>query len=117
MADTANFQNADMEKIAAASHRQLIDYLEDLLIRQIERIRQYDLDNALSLAEEANECAEALGQNKILDQPEYSDDRFRIKQLYKDIELIISAERQEVADKLKQIRKGIKALGIYGENK
>ncbi len=41
---------------------------------------------------------------------------WRIKKLYKDIGLIIASEREEVNQKLKLIRKGIKALDLYGKN-
>jgi len=104
------------EELAANSYRQMIDYLEDLLKRQIEKLRKYDLDSAIVLAEEANNIAMTLGQASILDQPEYSDDKWRIQKLYKDLGLIIAAERQEVAVKLQAIRKGMRALGVYGDS-
>jgi hypothetical protein len=70
----------------------------------------------MSLAEEANDMAASIGREKILERPDYADERWRIKKLYKDICLILASERQEVAEKLQQIRKGIKALGVYGDN-
>jgi hypothetical protein len=106
----------DKEALEEEGYRQMAAYLETLLTRQIERIRKYDLDTALELGEEANKLAYELGKSDILKRPEYSDEKFRIQRLYKEIGLIISSERQEVADKLKQIRKGIKALELYGEN-
>ncbi len=106
----------DSDAIADTSYKQIVDYLEDILVRQLEKIRNYDLDGAMVLAEEANELAATIGKEKVLDKPEFVDERWRIKKLYKDIGLIIASEREEVNQKLKLIRKGIKALGLYGKN-
>ncbi|MBN1124167.1 MAG: hypothetical protein JXA82_04105 [Sedimentisphaerales bacterium] len=102
----------DVENLAAASFTQMIDYLENLLIRQLEKIRKYDLDAAVVLAEEANTVAMTLAREKVLDQPAYLEHRRRIQKLYRDISLVLSAERAEVAQKLSAIRKGIKVLGM-----
>lgn len=106
----------DNKSLAENSFRQMVDYLENILTRQLERLRNYDLDGALALAEEANDLAASIGREKILERPDYADERWRIKKLYKDLSLIVASERQEVAEKLQQIRKGIKALGVYGDN-
>ena len=116
MQDDTNVSTMDTDDLAQNSYRQMVDYLENILIRQLERVRNYDLDGAMKLAEEVNSMAETIGREKILDRPEFADELWRIQRLYKDLGLIISSERQEVAGKLKQIRKGIKALGIYNDN-
>ncbi|MHC5059877.1 MAG: hypothetical protein ACYTFK_02165 [Planctomycetota bacterium] len=106
----------DNKTLAENSFKQMVDYLENILTRQLERVRNYDLDGAMSLAEEANDLAATVGREKILERPDYADERWRIKKLYKDICLILASERHEVSEKLQQIRKGLKALGVYGEN-
>ncbi len=106
----------DNKSLAENSFRQMVDYLENILTRQLEKVRNYDLDGALAMAEEANDLAASIGREKILERPDYADERWRIKKLYKDLSLIVASERQEVAEKLQQIRKGIKALGVYGDN-
>jgi hypothetical protein len=113
MAETMETQNTNMA--TEESCRQMVDFLEELLTRQIERLRRYDLDGAMELAEEATGLANAISQQELLKRPEYADERFRIERLYKDLELIIASERQEVGDKLKQIRQCIRTLGAYGE--
>ncbi len=109
-------QVIDNEALEEEGYRQMTAYLETILTRQIERIRKYDLDTALELGEEANKLAYELGKSKILKKPEYADEKFRIHRLYKEIGLIISSERAEVGEKLKQVRQGIKALELYGDN-
>ena len=116
MVDQTTPNTVDSDDIAATSYKQMVDYLEETLVRQLEKIRNYDLDGALLLAEEANELAMNIGSEGLLDNPEFTDERWRIKKLYKDIGLIIASEREEVSEKLKLIRKGIKALGFYGNN-
>jgi hypothetical protein len=93
--------------------REMVDYLEYLLNRQVEKLRNYDLDKAIVLAEEAAGIAENLGQSHILDQPEFYDQRGRIQRLYRQINLTVASERQEVGEKLKTIRHCLKALGAY----
>jgi len=116
MNDGTVLDTVDSGKLAENSYRQMVDYLENILMRQLERVRRYDLDGAMVLATEANDLAASIGREKILERPGYADERRRIKKLYKDLCLIIASERQEVGTKLKQIRKGIKALGVYGDN-
>ncbi len=116
MEDTLNMNTADADALAHDGYRQMVDYLENILTRQLERVRNYDLDNAMLLAEEANNLAVALAQAKTLDTPEFADERWRITKLYKDIGLIIAAERQEVSEKLGAIRKGIRTLGLYADS-
>ena len=106
----------DNAAVAESSLKQMADYLENILVRQLERLRKYDLDGAVVLAEEANEIADVLGRDGMLKRPEHREQRQRMERLYKDISLIIASEREEVSDKLKVIRKGIKTLGVYGDN-
>jgi len=106
----------DNKALAENSFRQMTDYLENLLTRQLEKVRNYDLDGAMALAQEANNMAMNIGREKILDRPEFADERRRIHKLYKELGLIIASEREDVADKLRQIRKGMQALETYGDN-
>ena len=116
MSESTISSTVECDVLAANSYQQMIDYLENILTRQLEKVRNYDLDGAMSLAEEANSLAESIGREKVLDEAEFKDDRWRLERLYKDLCLVIAAEREEVGDKLRQIRQGIKALGIYGSN-
>ncbi len=93
--------------------REMADYLEYLLNRQMEKLRQYDLDKAIVLAEESAGIAEQLGRTRLLDEPNMRDQRGRIQKLYQQISLTIATERQEVGDKLKAIRDSLKVLGAY----
>jgi len=116
MSEGPVLDKVDNKSLAENSFKQMVDYLENILTRQLARVRNYDLDGAMALATEANGLAASIGREKILERPDYADQHRRIKKLYKDLCLIIASEQQEVGAKLKQIRKGIKALGVYGDN-
>ena len=116
MEETMDLNEIDTGQLADTGYRQMVSYLENILSRQIEKLRHYDLDGAMALAEDANRLAAVIGGEGVLQKPEFKDERWRIERLYKDLNLIIASERQEVQDKLRQIRQGIKTLGIYKEN-
>jgi hypothetical protein len=88
-------------------------YMEELLSRQIERLKNYDLDAAIRCAEESEKVSAELIRSGILEQPENTEIKERIQSLYRQLCLIIASQRQEVADKLEQIRSGLKTLGTY----
>ncbi|NLW83473.1 MAG: hypothetical protein GXY41_03565 [Phycisphaerae bacterium] len=88
-------------------------YLEELLGRQIERLKTYDLDAAVAMAEESEPVAAELMRTEYLKQPENSETKARIRSLYRELTLIIASQRQDVSDKLDQIRDGLKTLGTY----
>ena len=106
----------DTEEIAEASQSQAVDYLENLLTRQMEKLKKYDLDGAMGLGEQTAQIAANVAREGLLDKPEFAEQNRRIRALYKDIGLIIASEREEVADKLRQIRRGLRALGFYKKN-
>ena len=104
------------EAPAEIDGREMVDYLEYLLHRQVEKLRQYDLDKAMVLAEESAGIAEQITQSRLLDEPDMRDQRIRIQKLYQQVSLTIASERQEVGDKLNTIRNCLKALGAYSSS-
>jgi NH3-dependent NAD+ synthetase len=101
------------ENQSTTDYHAMAEYLEHLLTRQTDRLRSYDIDGACAVADETTRVAEELTQRQILNQPQFAEHRRRLQQQYKDICLIISDQREEVAGKLQQIRKSITALSGY----
>jgi DNA repair ATPase RecN len=101
------------ENKPAMDYRTMAEYLEHLLSCQTDRIRSYDIDGACAIADEAAPLANELSNRRILDQPEFAQHRQKLQQQYKQLCLMIADQRQEVADKLKQIHQGLRALGSY----
>lgn len=90
-------------------------YMEELLTRQIDRLKNYDLDAAIRYAEESEQVSAELTGSGILEQPENAAIKDRIQSLYRELCLVIASQRQEVSDKLSQIRNGLRTLGTYSE--
>ncbi len=101
----------DTSALAEDSDRQMVEHLEDLLTQHLEKLRDYDLEGAMPLAEEANRLALEIGNMGLLDKAEFADARTRVDKLYAEIGLVITKERQEVAEKLKEIHDGLETLG------
>ena len=95
---------------------QMASYVEELLAKQIGRLKQYDLDAAMRLAQETQPFADKLSQGRELNRPGLEAQRDRVQGLYKELCLVIASQRQEVSDKLGQIRTGLKTLGTYAGN-
>lgn len=91
----------------------MTDFLENMLMRQADKLRSYDLDGASVISEETTVIAEELARLGVLDRPDFADRKRRLEHIYKNICLIIADQRQEVSDKMTQIRQGLKAVGGY----
>jgi len=88
-------------------------YMEELLTRQIDCLKNYDLDAAIRYAEESEQASAELTRSGILELPENAAIKDRIQSLYRELCLIIASQRQDVSDKLSQIRNGLRTLGTY----
>ncbi len=110
MSTTLNTKT-DTSALAEDGDRRMVEHLEDILMQHLEKLRDYDLDGAMPLAEEANELALKMGNMGLLDKAEFADERTRIDKLYTEIGLVITKERQEVSEKLKEIHDGLETLG------
>lgn len=98
---------------STTDYQAMVDYLEHLLMRQTDRLRAYDIDGACAVADQTKPLAEELTKRRILSQPQFVEQRKRLQQQYREICLIIADQRREVADKLHQIRQGLRVLGSY----
>ncbi|MHC4881108.1 MAG: hypothetical protein ACYTEN_03005 [Planctomycetota bacterium] len=105
--------NTTANALTDETARQMTAYLEELMDRQIQKLRQYDLEAAMKIAEESQQLSEQITQNAVLSRPGFEQQRDRIQKLYRELCLTIASQRQEVQDKLGQIRTGLKTLGKY----
>ena len=101
------------EQVSQQQADQITLYLEELLSLQIHKLKQYDLDGAMKMADQSQEISSMVTTQKLLDMPGLEERRSRIEGLYKELCLILASQRQEVGDKLTQIRTGLKTLGKY----
>lgn len=106
-------KNSNRVQVTDENAQQLTAYLEDLLARQIARLKQYDIDGAMELGEESEQLSQTIARSGVLRRPEFTEQSDRIEDLYRELCLQIASQRQEVSDKLEQIRTGIRTLGAY----
>ena len=87
-----------------------------MLNKQMEKVRVYDLQIAEGIGEEITAIARYVAKEGILEKPEFSDRRPRIEKLYKELGISITVQRDEVGEKIKQVRKAKKTLQAYANS-
>lgn len=105
--------NTIADALTDETARQMTAYLADLMDRQIQKLRQYDLEAAMRIAEESQPLSEQIIEASVLSRPGFEQERDQIQRLYKELCLTIASQRQEVSDRLGQIRTGLRTLEAY----
>jgi len=65
------------------------------------------------LGRQADSLVEKITQAEILKRPEFKSQRKKLKKLYDDLHLALSAQRADTALKLSQVRRGRKIVETY----
>ncbi|MHC4987149.1 MAG: hypothetical protein ACYTFX_01455 [Planctomycetota bacterium] len=81
--------NTTANALTDETARQMTAYLEELMDRQIQKLRQYDLEAAMKIAEESQQLSEQITQNAVLSRPGFEQQRDRIQKLYRELCLTI----------------------------
>ena len=94
----------------------LLDELQGLLEKQIELAR-HDNISGLEAVNSQTEClVEKITQAGTLTCPEFQNRREQLQKLYKQLHLILTANKADTAEKLSRIRKGKKMLAAYSRS-
>lgn len=93
-----------------------LDELQELLTRQLECVRQGNLTAAEEICRQTEQCVRAIAANRGLDDAHLEMRRRRIESTYKELCLILGAQRAETSDLLSVIRRGRKVLRAYGNH-
>ncbi len=112
----ASNTKAETDTLAENSDRRMVEQLENTLTEHLEKLRDYDIDAAMPLAEEASRLSQDIAGAGLFDRAEFNDERRRIDDLYAEVALVITGKRQEVSDKLEEVREGIETLSATAEN-
>ncbi len=115
MTEALNTQT-ETDTLDENSDRLMVEQLENTLAEHLEKLRDYDIDSAMPLAEEASRLSLEIGAAGLFDRAEFDDERKRVDELYAEIGLVITGKRQEVSDKLEEIREGIETLSASADN-
>ena len=91
----------------------LLDNLQSLLEKQIEMARKGNFRRVETLTEQADSVVEKIVKTKILDQPEFDNQRKYMVKLYERLQLILAAGKDSVGKQLKQVTNVRKTLHAY----
>ena len=94
----------------------LVDDLQGLLEKQIEMARRGNLRRVEALAEQADSVISKIAQVKTPEQPDLIRQRQRLTELYKQLELMLSANKDNIARQLRQTKGIRKTLQAYRNN-
>ncbi|OHB57850.1 MAG: hypothetical protein A2173_07160 [Planctomycetes bacterium RBG_13_44_8b] len=96
----------------------LLNKLQNLLEMQIKLAHQGNATNKDSelLNEKAGEFVEKIVEDRILELPEFQNQREHLYRLYQQLSLIIADQKDDTAKKLNQIRKTRKTVAAYRSN-
>jgi hypothetical protein len=92
---------------------QLLKDLTGILERQIELVRHDDIAGVDGLIGCGEQLALKITAAGLLDRPQYEEWRDRLTGLYRELQLMLSTQKEAVAGQLRSINKGQKTLAVY----
>ncbi len=99
-------------------HISMLDELQALLEKQLELAHQGNSagEQIEVLGRHADCLVKKIAKEKILERPEFENQKKKLKKLYEDLQLAISAQKAETSQKLSHIRSGKKIVETYRSN-
>jgi hypothetical protein len=91
----------------------LLEDLAAVLEKQIELTCHGYLEESENMIGQSEHIAVQITAAGLLDKPQYHGWRRRLTELYKDMELVLSTQKQAVTEQLSSIDKGKKTLAVY----
>lgn len=93
-----------------------VDRLHGLLARQLELIRQGNVVAAEALCEQTDPLVRVIADADAFRGAEGEDRRRLVEQLYRELCLMLTAQRKETSDSLQAVRRGKRMLRTYGNH-
>ena len=96
----------------------MLDELQNLLEQQLELCRQGNSagEQIEVLGRQADFLVKEITQTGILERPEFESQKKKLKKLYEDLHLALTAQKADTAEKLSQVRRGRKIVETYRAN-
>jgi hypothetical protein len=97
----------------------ILDELQDLLAQQLKLAHQGNPagEKIEALCRQADCLVKEIKQAGMLDRPEFENQKNKLNKLYKNLHLALTAQREDTAEKLSQVRRGRKIVETYRGNK
>ena len=93
-----------------------LDVLENLLESQIELAQQGNIGDVELLRKQADSLVEKITQEDFLESPEFQNRREKLKKLYGNLCLALTAAKADTSAKINQVGKGRKTIKTYRSN-
>jgi hypothetical protein len=100
----------------AADEKELLEELANCLEEQIALARRGNLAAMLQMAVRCEPLVAQIARTGLLEKPEYKTNRNHLAKLYRDLQLLLSAQQGAVAEQIKSVHKGKKTLAAYRGN-
>jgi len=94
----------------------LLDGLQSLLEKQIELARRSNFRKVEALAEQAGSIIGEIVRTKVLEQAEFRQQGKHLAKLYRQLTLMLAAEKEHLSGQLQRVSKGKKILEAYRNN-
>ncbi len=94
----------------------LFEELQRLLSEQHNLARQGKLRRVQALCERTGSLVEELSRSGVLESDEFAAQRRQLADLYENLRLTLSDQRDQTAKELGRIRKGRKTIGAYRDS-
>ncbi len=94
----------------------MLDRLHELLQRQLTLVRQDQLAAAVALFEETDRCVRHIVDARGLDGRGATEQWQDIERLYRELSLVLTAQRTEVSAALDATQRGRSMLKAYGSH-
>jgi hypothetical protein len=95
---------------------QLLKELGNLLDRQVELARRGSFGQLERLVGRCEPLVVKIKAAGLLERPDYKAQSRRVVKLYHDLQLMLSTQKNAVAEQLKSIRRGKRTLAAYRGN-
>ncbi len=104
--------------VIAKEQTHQIEQLQHLLTMQTEIFKQGDATgkHIEALCEQTNLLVSSISQKGTLKLKLFAKQREHLRKLYEQLQLAITAQKQETERQLNTIRKGTKMIGTYRSN-
>jgi hypothetical protein len=98
--------------------KNMLNELQNLLEQQILLVHQGNSSGGRfeALSSRTDSLVREIAEMKILERDELKDRRTQLRKSYEKLNLALTAQKDDVTDKLSQIRRGRKTIGTYKDN-
>lgn len=107
----------NLETANRTQEETLLRDLQSLLEKQIEGVKKSDFRSVETLSEQADILIAELVKKRLPEQPEWRGRMEQFIHLYKQLELMIAAEKESVCRQLRKLGKGKKTIQAYHSKK